>query len=194
MRSCGGCRNGDDHRRTDSGRFLNHLDRDPARQHDNAVARRCTFVCEGAGELAQRIVATDILPHGKQATCRVPKACGVYRTGLLIQYLQREERVDRFQDLIRCVKAPSCTLGGGRIASTKLSMPQSPHPVGPAIFRRRPRNSAAWCAFSQIRSSMPTSSSTTGFRSHRLKRSRPRKAKSDGKVFKVLGRRHHYRI
>ena len=46
------------------------------------------------------------------------------------------------------------------MASVRLSMPHSPHPVGPAILRRRVKNSAASGVLSQMRSSMPISSST----------------------------------
>ena len=44
-------------------------------------------------------------------------------------------------------------------------MPHSPQPVGPAIFLRRPRNSTASRALSQMRSSMPISSSTMSMES-----------------------------
>ena len=80
-----GGRDGDDHRRANRGGFLHHLDRDAAGQHDNALARGRTFVCKRAGKFVQRIVTTNILAHGNQATCWVPKTCGVYRTGLLIK-------------------------------------------------------------------------------------------------------------
>jgi hypothetical protein len=76
-------------------RRLHHLDRNTARQHDHALPRRYTFLCKRAGKLVQRIVAANILAHGNQATRRVPEARGgVHRTGLLIQYLQRVERLD----------------------------------------------------------------------------------------------------
>ena len=65
--------------------FLHHLNRDPARQHDNALTRGRTFVCKRAGKLVQRIVTTNVLAHGNQATCWVPKTCSVYRAGLLIK-------------------------------------------------------------------------------------------------------------
>ena len=51
------------------------------------------LVHKRTGKLIQRVVATNILPHGYQATCWVPETCGVYRTGLLVKCLLRKERV-----------------------------------------------------------------------------------------------------
>jgi hypothetical protein len=60
---------------------------------------------------------------------------------------------------------PSRTSGGGRIASASVSMPQSPHPVGPARCRRRASRPAARGSASHIRNSMPDSCSTISSRS-----------------------------
>jgi hypothetical protein len=60
---------------------------------------------------------------------------------------------------------PSETRRGGRIASASVSMPQSPHPVGPANRLRRVPKAAARGADSHIRNSIPTSSSMISSRS-----------------------------
>jgi hypothetical protein len=44
------------------------------------LLRRGILANEGAGELIERIVAPDILPHSHQAPNGVPKACGVHGT------------------------------------------------------------------------------------------------------------------
>ena len=90
---------------------------------------------------------------------------------------------------------PTLTQGGGRIACARLSRPHSPHPVGPAICRRRSPSAAPKGCFSHIRSSMPAAASMTSrlsiwlrdaiTRSVRLKPS----AKS-----RILRRRHHDRV
>jgi hypothetical protein len=55
---------------------------------------------------------------------------------------------------------PSGTTGGGRIASARVSMPQSPHPVGPARRLRRSPNAAPRGSASHMRNSIPLSVST----------------------------------
>jgi hypothetical protein len=75
-------RHGGDNRRAETRRFLNKFDRNPACEKYDAMRGRLPAPRERADELVERIVATDILPHGDKATRRAPKARGMNGVGL----------------------------------------------------------------------------------------------------------------
>ena len=62
---------------------------------------RSAVAGESAGELVERVVAADILSHRDQAALGLPEAGGMHRPRLLVQHLQREQRLDRGHDLVR---------------------------------------------------------------------------------------------
>ena len=64
--------------------FLHHLNRYAAGENNNPLLRRGILADEGAGELIERVMAPDVLPHSHQAPGWVPKARGVHRTSLMI--------------------------------------------------------------------------------------------------------------
>jgi hypothetical protein len=86
-RECRRRRDGDDDGGADHRRFLDHLDGDPACQHDDALGCAAATPHAGAGQLVERVMTPHVLAHGYEATSRLPKARGVDSACLAVELL-----------------------------------------------------------------------------------------------------------
>ena len=91
----------DDDAGADRGGLLHHLDRDPAGEDDGAGAAGHALRGQRAGELVQRIVASDILAQDHVMVAGPEKAGGMGGTRCVIEDLRCAELLDRGADLIR---------------------------------------------------------------------------------------------
>ena len=80
----GRSRDGDNDGAANCRGFLHHLNRHPAGENNNPLLRRCILADQGARELIECVMASDVFSHSHQASSGVPKARGVHGTSLVI--------------------------------------------------------------------------------------------------------------
>ena len=180
------------------GRLLHHLDRDPAGEEQQAIAAGDAAPRHRADQLVERVVPADILADEHDALAAAPERGGMDGVGLAIERLERRQRLHGGHDLVGREDAdPPPTVATGRIASARLSMPQRPQPVGPAMWRRRSRK----------RGGPGLARATSGARSRRPRATTCEVAdlggrgddalgqgEADGEVLEISRRRHHHGV
>ena len=109
----GRCRDGDENRGAENGRFLHHLDRDAAGEKYNATASVDLPAGERAHELVESIVTADILASRDDSFARLPEGGGMDGPGLAIEQLRRRQRRHRGRNFLRRKMKPGPDPTGG---------------------------------------------------------------------------------
>ena len=193
-------RDRDDARRADHRRLLHHLDRHAAGQQHDAVDPRASP--------ARASAPTSL----SSALCRPTSSRTATRPGLAAARTPRHERrasarlstcawrqrVERRADRRGREHARRRRrVGSGRIASSRLSMPQRPQPVGPARCRRRSRErrrARLGEPHAQLDAGLDARRSRAGRISVRRGDDAFGQAEADREILEVARRRHHHRV
>ena len=130
-------RDSDQNRGIDPRRLLDQFNRNTACHQDHAIRCRAPVADERADEFVERIVAADILAQGDKALTFGPEPGAMDGMGDAVKVCAGSSEAIAATIAWDETFASAVTRGSGRIAASRLSMPQRPHPVGPAMLRRR---------------------------------------------------------